>query len=55
VFYMRYNYFKYIIMSFKLTNILITFQVYINQVLKNLLDVIYIVYLNNIIIYSYNK
>jgi len=38
-------------MSFKLINVLITFQVYINQTLTELVNVFYIVYLNNILIY----
>jgi len=39
-------------MLFRLTNIPVTFQAYINKVLSGLLDIIYIVYLNNIIVYS---
>ncbi len=38
-------------MSFRLINVLITFQVYINQILTELVDVFYIVYLNDILIY----
>ncbi len=30
VFYICYNHFKYIVMSFRLINVLITFQVYVN-------------------------
>src|SRR5712672_3865167 len=41
-------------MLFRLTNILVIFQAYINKVLLGLLDTIYIVYLNNIIVYSNN-
>jgi len=41
-------------MPFGLTNVLVTFQAYINKVLLGLLDIIYIVYLNNIIVYSNN-
>ena len=37
-------------MPFRLTNAPVTFQAYINKVLSGLLDTIYIVYLNNIII-----
>ncbi len=46
-----YSYFKYIIMSFKLINVSITFQVYINWVLTELVNVFYVIYLNNILIY----
>ena len=48
----RYNYFEYLIIFFKLINILIKFQAYINKVFINLINVIYIIYLNNILIYS---
>jgi len=41
-------------MLFRLTNILVIFQAYINKVLLGLLNTIYIVYLNNIIVYSNN-
>jgi len=41
-------------MLFRLTNAPATFQAYINKVLLGLLDIIYIVYLNNIIVYSNN-
>ena len=54
-FYTRYNYFEYKVILFRLTNASAIFQVYINEVLTGLLDIIYIAYLNNIIIYSYNE
>ena len=38
-------------MSFKLTNVLITFQFYINKFFFKLLDNFVIIYLNNILIY----
>jgi len=41
-------------MPFRLTNAPATFQAYINKALLGLLDTIYIVYLNNIIVYSNN-
>jgi len=41
-------------MLFRLTNTLVTFQAYINKVLLGLLDIIYMVYLNNIIVYFNN-
>jgi len=46
-----YNHFKYIIMLFKLINVSVTFQVYINWVLTELVNVFYIIYLNDILIY----
>jgi hypothetical protein len=39
-------------MLFGLTNVLATFQVYINNVLQKYLDVFVVVYLDNILIYS---
>jgi len=39
-------------MLFRLTNAPATFQAYINKVLLGLLDTIYMVYFNNIIVYS---
>jgi hypothetical protein len=39
-------------MFFKLTNAPATFQAYINKILKGLLDITCVVYLNNIYIYS---
>jgi len=41
-------------MLFRLTNALVIFQAYINKALLGLLDTIYIVYLNNIIVYFNN-
>ena len=43
------------IMSFKLTNASITFQTYINNVLKEYLNVFVIIYLDDILIYSKNE
>jgi hypothetical protein len=39
-------------MSFKLTNAPVTFQAYINKILKGFLDITCVAYLNNIYIYS---
>lgn len=39
-------------MPFRLTNTPTTFQAYINCILSDLLDIYYIVYLDNILIYS---
>jgi hypothetical protein len=48
----RYNLFKYIIISFGLTNAPATFQIYINEVFKGLLNIICVAYMDNICIYS---
>ena len=48
----RYNHFKYLIIPFGLINIPATFQTYINRALTNLIDITYMVYLNNIFIFS---
>ena len=50
----RYEHFEYQIMSFDLTNVSITFQIYINKILKKFVDVIYVVYLNDILIFNEN-
>jgi len=42
------------VILFGLTNTPAIFQAYINKVLLGLLDIIYVVYLNNIIVYSNN-
>jgi hypothetical protein len=39
-------------MFFGLTNAPVTFQAYINKILEGLLDITYVVYLDNICIYS---
>ena len=41
-------------MLFKLINASIIFQTYINKALKKLVDIIYIIYLNNILIFNKN-
>ena len=51
-FWTRYRYFKYTVMLFRLTNAPVTFQVYVNHALSNLLDICCIVYLNDILIFS---
>jgi len=47
-----YNLFKYVVISFKLYNVLITFQSFINKTLSFYLNNFYIIYINNILIYS---
>ena len=41
-------------MSFGLTNAPVSFQRYINKILAEKLDIFVIVYLNNILIYTYD-
>ena len=48
----RYDYFKYQVMPFKLSNISANFQDYINKILAEKLDIFVIVYLDNIFIYT---
>ncbi len=48
----RYGLWEYMIMSFRLTNTPAIFQVYINKALDGLLDTIYVVYMDDIYIYS---
>ena len=48
----RYKYFEYQIISFDLINASIIFQIYINKALKRLIDIICVVYLNNILIFN---
>ncbi len=52
MFYIYYKYFEYYIMLFKLINILIMFQIFINKTLIRLLNNIYIAYINNILIFN---
>lgn len=51
----RYGHFKYLIMPFGLINTPATFQEFINDVLQGLIDHFYIVYLDDILIFSRNK
>jgi hypothetical protein len=48
----RYSLFQYKVLPFRLTNGLATFQGYINDTLRDLLDVICTAYLDDILIYS---
>jgi hypothetical protein len=48
----RYDHYKYIIIFFDLINASATFQAYINEALKDYLNIFYITYLDNICIYS---
>ena len=51
----RYDLFEYIIMPFDLYNASSTFQAFINDVLREYLNVFCFAYLNDILIYSNNK
>ena len=48
----RYEHFEYQIMSFDLANASVTFQIHINKALRKLVDVICVIYLNNILIFN---
>src|SRR5436189_2923980 len=48
---MQYEHFKYQVVSFDLINVLMTFQVYINHVLHDLVDNFCIIYLDNILVF----
>ena len=52
IFLIKYDLYEYIIISFKLYNALAIFQAFINNVLREYLNIFYIVYLNNIFIYN---
>ena len=51
----QYKHFEYIVLLFELCNILIIFQIYINKILQKLLNIFYIIYLNDILVFSKNK
>ncbi len=51
-FYICYDHFEYLVIFFGFINAPATFQVYINKALDGLLDVIYVVYIDNIYIFS---
>ena len=47
----RYNHLEYQVMPFRLSNTLASFQGYINKILAKKLDIFFIVYLDDILIY----
>ena len=47
-----YSYFKYQVILFGLSNILVTFQRYINKILAEKFDIFIVVYLDDILIYT---
>ena len=55
VFKTRYGHFEYQVISFGLINTPTTFQGYINKILVEKLNVLVIIYLNNILIYIESK
>ena len=52
IFHTWYDHFEYIIMSFDLFNASATFQAYINKALADMINVFYVVYFDDILIYS---
>ena len=48
----RYGHFEYLVMPFGLTNAPATFQAFLNDVLRECLDTIVVIYLDDILIYS---
>ena len=48
----KYGYFEYMVLLLDFTNILATFYIIINENLKGFIDQIYIVFLDDIFIYS---
>ncbi len=51
----HYDHFKYMIMLFNLINASVIFQTYINKILTELLNDLYVIYLNNILIFFVKK
>ena len=51
----RYEHFEYIVLSFDFTNAFATFQNFVNKILIERLNLIVIIYLNDIVIYFMNK
>ena len=48
----RYEHFEYQIIFFELMNVSTIFQTYINKILRRFVDVICVIYLNDILIYN---
>ncbi len=55
VFHTRLEHYEYLIMSFDLINASVTFQIFVNNVLRRYLNQFIIVYLNDILVYSKTK
>jgi hypothetical protein len=54
VFNTRYSLFETLIIPFGLSNALVIFQIWINEILYLYLDIFYIVYINDILVYLDN-
>jgi hypothetical protein len=54
VFNIYYSFFETLVILFGLSNALVIFQAWINKILYLYLDVFYIVYINDILVYSNN-
>jgi hypothetical protein len=48
----HYDYYKYIVIFFGLINIPATFQIYVNKTLRELLNEIYVAFIDDILIYN---
>jgi len=48
----RYKHYEFLVISIGFTNVFTAFQTYINQTLRSLVDDFYIVYLDDILIFS---
>jgi hypothetical protein len=51
---MKYGLYEYLVMPFGLTNAPVSFQCWMNEVLSDYLDIFYIAYLDDVLIYSDN-
>jgi hypothetical protein len=51
----RYGHFEYKVMLFDLANAPAIFQIYINRILADLIDINCVIYFDNILIYSINR
>src|SRR5437660_3433145 len=55
MFQMWYESYKWVVMPFSLTNASVAFQCFVNAIFINMLDVLVIVYLDDILIFSNDK
>jgi hypothetical protein len=55
IFRTKYGHFEYKMMLFGLVNAPVIFQIYINKALAGLIDISYVIYFDNIFIYSINR
>src|SRR5947207_10790810 len=51
----QYKHFEYNVLFFELCNASIIFQIYINKTLQKLLNIFYIIYLDDILVFLKNK